>query len=495
MTTQAMTTQAMTTQAMATGYDSIVIGSGAGGAACAYALTRAGRRVLLLERGERLPKDGSTLAADQVLKHGRFKDGEPWQDRTGQAIAPSEFPNLGGKTKWYGAALLRFPPEHFAAEEGHECRGWPIDYQALEPFYAQAEALMQVRPFAPEPDMQRIAARLVAHDRGWRYAPLPLGLAAGILDDRAEADHFDGYASVHGLKSDADVALLARVLDAPNLRLRTGCPVETLIGAPGEPARVQGVVLAGGERLVAGQVVLAAGALHSPRILARYLEAQGLARALPCADQVGRCYKAHFNTAVLAFNLHVQTDVLRKTLLLTHGSLPHSTVQALGGNIAADIFEAEAPALLPRALARGGGRHLYGFFLTSEDGSHPDNRVRAGNGGAPCLDYDPARLPVSHGEHRALVRRFLRALLRQGYLGVAKAMPVESTAHACGTLGAGADPRGSVVDGDGRVHGMQGLYVADGSVFARSSRVNPALTIYAWGLRLGGHLAGAGPAH
>ena len=36
---------------------------------------------------------------------------------------------------------------------------------------------------------------------------------------------------------------------------------------------------------------------------------------------------------------------------------------------------------------------------------------------------------------------------------------------------------------------MENLYVGDGSVLPRSSRVNPALTIYAWGLRLGDHLA------
>ena len=63
------------------------------------------------------------------------------------------------------------------------------------------------------------------------------------------------------------------------------------------------------------------------------------------------------------------------------------------------------------------------------------------------------------------------------------------TAHALGSLVTGTDPGTSVTDADGKVHGMQRLYVGDGSVLPRSSRVNPALTIYAWGLRLGEHLA------
>jgi len=45
------------------------------------------------------------------------------------------------------------------------------------------------------------------------------------------------------------------------------------------------------------------------------------------------------------------------------------------------------------------------------------------------------------------------------------------------------------VDPRGKVHGFENLYVGDGSVLPRTSRVNPALTIYAWGLRLGEHLA------
>jgi len=49
-----------------------------------------------------------------------------------------------------------------------------------------------------------------------------------------------------------------------------------------------------------------------------------------------------------------------------------------------------------------------------------------------------------------------------------------------------------VVDPHGKVRGLEGLYVCDGSVLPRTSRVNPALTIYAWGLRLGDRLAATG---
>ena len=74
-------------------------------------------------------------------------------------------------------------------------------------------------------------------------------------------------------------------------------------------------------------------------------------------------------------------------------------------------------------------------------------------------------------------------------MGVDKYMGMAGTAHAMGSLVTGDDPKTTVVDANGKVHGMDGLYVGDGSVLPRASRVNPSLTIFAWGLRLGDHLA------
>ena len=70
-------------------------------------------------------------------------------------------------------------------------------------------------------------------------------------------------------------------------------------------------------------------------------------------------------------------------------------------------------------------------------------------------------------------------------MGLTRRIGLSGTAHACGSLICGRDATDSVVDATGRVHGIHGLYVVDGSVLPRSSRVNPSLTIYAWGLRVG----------
>jgi choline dehydrogenase-like flavoprotein len=66
-----------------------------------------------------------------------------------------------------------------------------------------------------------------------------------------------------------------------------------------------------------------------------------------------------------------------------------------------------------------------------------------------------------------------------------------STAHIMGTARMGDDPATSVVDAWGRMHDIENVYVADGSVFASSGGFNPTLTIMALSLRMARRLTGA----
>jgi len=475
-------------------YDVIIIGSGAGGAAAAYHLAQTGKRVLVIEKGMPLPRDGSTLDVDTVMRRGAFLSAERWVDRHGEIIVPEEHFNLGGKTKWYGAALLRFAPHEFEADVAHGCLPWPIGYHDLAPFYDEAERLLGVRPFAPEPALARLVTGLHALDGRWTKQALMVGLNADILDYPEEAEHFDAFASVRGLKSDAETCLLDRVRDQRNLTIVTGQAVRSLTPAVGAPLRIAGVECENGMRYQADTVLLAAGALHSPRLLQAYLERSGLENDLPAARNVGRNYKFHVLTALLAFSHRPMNDVLSKTLLLTHEDFPHSTLQTLGGSLARDIILTQAPAFAPKALVLPFARRALGLFLQTEDGSHRDNRVLQAGGWPPRpqIDHDMRRIPEAAIEHRRLVSTLRRQLVKLGYLPVTKSIPLTGTAHACGTLVAGNDPTTSVVNADGRVHGMENLYVVDGSVLPRSSRVNPALTIYAWALRVASRLETVG---
>ncbi|MGK9167651.1 GMC family oxidoreductase [Inquilinus limosus] len=468
-------------------YDIIIAGSGAGGSAAAYKLVLAGKRVLLLEKGHRLPRDGSTLDVAQVFAQGRFKNREPWRDGRGGTFVPGEYYNVGGKTKWYGAALLRFDRHEFEADHDHQCLSWPFGYEELAPYYDQAEALLHVNRFPNEPGVQALLDKVVNGDMRWRPAPLPLGLKPEILRDEAEAKHFDGFASVAGYKSDAEINLLGRIANAPNFTLLTKKKAVGLLHS--DPHRVEGVVCADGSSYAADTVVLAAGALTSPRILQDHIAATGLSH-LPSAPLVGANIKIHVNTALLAVSPFAHRDVLRKTAILFNDDFPHSTVQCLGW-MDGEILATQLPGAVPQFVNNAIGARTIGFFVTTEDGSSPENRVVSGGGEQmPTLDYELRRLAPAHDEHHAVVRAFSRRLHAAGMATADRYLGIAGTAHALGSMVTGVDPRRSVVDPHGRVHGMTGLYVADGSVLPRSSRVNPALTIYAWGLRLGDHLAG-----
>src|SRR5271166_2202755 len=231
---------------MSNGIDAIIIGSGAGGAAAAFRLAEAGRRVLVFEKGPVLPTDGSTQDARIVLSEGRFSNHDAWIDRHGKPFVPAEFYNLGGKTKWYGAALLRFAPEEFADDPARQYRGWPFAYEELEPYYDQAEALLGVRQFDMEPNTARIVAALKRAAPAWRPAPMPLGLSPRILEDKHEATRFDGFASARGLKSDAQTCLIDRIRDKPKVTIVTGTAIKSLLGDDLAPHRIIGVVTGDG---------------------------------------------------------------------------------------------------------------------------------------------------------------------------------------------------------------------------------------------------------
>jgi len=469
-------------------YDAIVIGSGAGGTAAAYRLVLGGLRVALLEKGDHLPTDGSTLDIERVVHRGEFLSREAWLDGHGLRLMPEEHFNVGGKTKWYGAALLRFSDREFLAEPAHDCSGWPISAGELAPYYSEAERLLGVRTFDYEPDLARLVRRLAHPHSGWQCRQMPMGLSADITLNRAEAAHFDGFASIARLKGEAEHSLITLLREHPRFKLMVNAQVQQLVGAPGSPRTACGVRLADGRELRAPYVLLAAGALHSPRLLTRYLASAGLTHELQAAQHVGRNLKLHLLTAMVAISPSLKSDLIRKTAVLTNERYPHSSVQPLGFD--GELIGTLVPKALPEWVRRQVGGRSYGFFLQTEDGSHPDNRVYdSREAGLPVMDYDERRCPSGAREHREFTRAFQLALARCGFLSFTRRVGLNGTAHACGTLRAGDHPSDSVVDREGRVHGMHGLYVVDGSVLPRSSRVNPSLSIYAWGLRIGSRVA------
>ncbi|MGA8156449.1 MAG: GMC oxidoreductase, partial [Rhodoplanes sp.] len=296
------------------------------------------------------------------------------------------------------------------------------------------------------------------------------------------------YASVAGYKGDAEECFINLIENEPNFRLLLDKEVETFLHADNAPEAIEGVVCTDGSTFRGGKIILSCGAMTSPRLLEDYFAATGLAGKLPCVARIGRNFRMHINSALVVFSFFSDHDVLRKTAIFYNDKHPHSTVQCLGW-IDGDLLATQLPAATPEFITTMIGKRALGFFVTTEDGSSLDNRVISNRGGRPILDYEFDRIKPSHDEHRACIRDFERSLLLAGFAGASQWTGLAGTAHAVGTLVTGNNPATSVVDPHGKVHGMEGLYICDGSVLPRTSRVNPALTIYAWGLRLGEKLA------
>ena len=128
-------------------YDVIVIGTGAGGGTLARHLAPSGKRILLLERGDWLPREPENWSTVDVFVDGRYISPDSWYDPKAKSFfQPQVHYFVGGATKLYGAALYRMRAEDFGELHHHDglSPAWPISYQDMEPYYSAAETMYQV---------------------------------------------------------------------------------------------------------------------------------------------------------------------------------------------------------------------------------------------------------------------------------------------------------------------------------------------------------------
>ena len=95
-------------------YDTLIIGSGAGGATLARSLADSGESILILERGDRLPQEDDNWSADAVVAEGKYQTDEEWEDAVeGDRFSPQAYYRVGGNTKVYGGLLQRMRERDF----------------------------------------------------------------------------------------------------------------------------------------------------------------------------------------------------------------------------------------------------------------------------------------------------------------------------------------------------------------------------------------------
>jgi choline dehydrogenase-like flavoprotein len=510
-------------------YDVIIIGTGAGGGTLAYRLAPSGKRILLLERGDFLPRERDNWDAAAVFADAKYQAKETWYGKDGRSFHPGLHYWVGGNTKVYGAALFRLRKEDFGeiTHHGGISPAWPLAYEDFEPYYCEAEHLYRVHgehgidptdppasrpypypPVAHEPRIRELRDAL--KKEGYQPFPLPLGV---LLDEEngkprhtsacVRCEAFDGYPCLVNGKADAQIICVEPALKHSNVRLLTNAYVERLeTDASGRTVTAVHVDRAGArESYTADIVVVACGALNSALLLLRSANDRHPGGLGNSSGVVGRYYMRHNNSAFMAISRRENLTKFQKTLALNDfyfgdrdWPYPLGHIQMLGKSQGATIA-AEAGAwasLLPEMPFDVMARHAVDFWLTSEDLPDPDNRVMYGADGRVILDLTENNME-GHRRLQAKLKELLQAmdchpylLPRSLYLG--KEIPIGGTAHQAGTVRFGRDPRSSALDLNCKTHDLDNLYVVDAGFFVSIGAVNPTLTIIANALRVGDHL-------
>lgn len=495
-------------------FDIIIIGSGMGGGAMAYALRNSGAKILLIERGDYLPQEPENWQANAVFDQARYKTKELWSTGDGATLHPGMHYYVGGNTKMYGAALPRLRKEDFSdlEHEGGTAIGWPVSYEELEPFYCEAERLLRVHgtagedptepprsapypfPAVPhEPYIEDLHQRLRKNGLHPFHYPMGIDLREGGACIRCKT--CDGFACKVLAKSDADVCFVRPALASGNITLWTNTLVKKLI-TDETGKRVVGVEIekAGNlETVNADTVVVSCGATNTAMLLfksANGKHPQGLANA---SGMVGRNYMVHNNTALMAVApLRINPTVFQKTIAINDFYLngpnfnyPMGNIQALG-KLQAGMLTAAQP-LVPNSILQAMANRSVDWWVMSEDLPSADNWVELASNGMPRIHWKPNNLVA----HLKLVKAGKQMMRDAGYPFVfIKRMGIETNSHQCGTARMGRDPATSVLDPWLRAHDLENLYVVDSSFFPSSSAMNPALTIAAMALRTAEKMTG-----
>ena len=495
-------------------FDIVIIGSGAGGGTIAHALSASGARILVLERGEAVPREAENWSPAAVWKQQRYQTTERWLDHRDRPFQPYTHYCVGGNTKFWGSVLFRLRREDFQAIEhpGGVSPAWPVQYETLAPYYERAERLYQVHgevgpdptepprgpfPHGPIPhsdEMAEIVDRL--RHQGLHPSPLPLGLIdPGAPGGCILCNTCNSFPCRIGAKSDAETCCLRPLAGSGHVTLWTNAKAErVLTDASGRRAEAVDVIHNGAAcRVEAPLIIVACGAVNSAALLLRSANSRhpnGLGNS---SGLVGRRYMAHQATMMEGFHpFRKNHTVFQKTVAIndfylpgSHTDVPLGQIQSQGrthGVMAQTAYPSIPEWAYDLWVARG-----VDWLVMSEDLPSDDNRVTIANDGRIKLDYRPNNTVA----HDRLVRETNRILRRLGFWSVVKhSHGSRNTTHQCGTAVFGRDPRTSVLDEYCRSHDVENLFVVDASFFPSSAAVNPGLTIIAQALRTADHIVG-----
>jgi choline dehydrogenase-like flavoprotein len=523
-------------------YDLIVIGSSFGGVMAAYPAVMAGKRVLMIERGDWVARGPQNRGAD-----GFFSLTPAYSREASYHVLAGGDPDtlgtiacVGGASVFFGGVALRLRErdfEHDAEIVQDSGAEWPYRYADLEPFYSQAEELLGVaglagrdptEPWRSRDYPERPAALASMSERINRAArsldlrpfQLPLAINYNATEGRQACiacSTCDGFACAFHAKNDMSVTIPELQAHGMDLKVNT---VAVRLGVQARRiAHVNCVDRISLEpRTFEGRaVVVAAGALATPHLLL----ASDLRRQNPAGDAIGRYLMRHCNAILMGYFLRTPAPAneFHKYLGIHDFYFGHPTIAEPRGKLGCiqqfgtpqtdyvigltgdwirrntrgwrrTAAKAITASVLPSIV-----RRISGLIAIAEDRPNAENRVLLEPGppnrfGMPQAAITHHYDPRDEAARDALVRVARKILRRAGAMPVMFPYNVPTFSHAVGTVRLGSDPARAPLDEWGAFRGVDNLYVTDGSALPRSGGVNPSLTIAANALRTGTHIAG-----
>ncbi|ORW91843.1 glucose-methanol-choline oxidoreductase [Mycobacterium sp. IEC1808] len=527
-------------------WDVIVVGTGMGGGTLGLSLARAGRRVLFVEKGRStLPGTPGTIRAampelaepraarsaeayyDALARAGRSTDEiEDISGRRPKRFVPFIGSGTGGSSALYGMVCERFFAQDFTPRQNFRDPGdstvpeaWPITYDELSPWYAEAEKLLNVRgapdPLRPEaadvglpaaPPFSPDNQPLVNYLAGRGLHPYHLPMACDYTDGCPTCQ---AHLCERSCKNDAGRNGVLPAVTEHGAHLLDQCRVVHL---EADRARVQQVIAQHGSDMLAlkGKVVaLAAGALATPVLLLNSRSGEwprGLANG---SDVVGRNLMRHLMDWIEVWpqpgcRITAENKEIGFNDFYFSDGQKYGTVQSAGAmaNLASMDMFTNQPGWQPKALRliSPAVRPIYDRFFNGglvlapimEDLPYLDNRVlpsdRPGEDGRQRLRLQ-YRLHPSEVDRRAVFIRKIKEVLKPYRTLTLRTGANNSTlGHVCGTCRFGTDPKTSALDPQNRAHEVDNLYVVDASFFPSSAGLNPSLTVAANALRVAEHV-------
>jgi choline dehydrogenase-like flavoprotein len=494
-----------------------------GGSAFAWQIARLkpGLKVLCLERGgwlspKEMPASTPAWQSAVMAKWATSPNlrlaagGNPWSadypiDDTGSPLKPLMWNGIGGSTVNWAAHFPRMKPSDFA--------DWPFGYAALEPYYDLNDTMLGVSGLAGDPAypprssksllpplpigrMGELAGRTF-NTLGWHWWPAAAAILTRAQGERG-ACNLCGPCLIgctRGAKASTNLTYLPAAI-AAGVEVREWAVVTRIVTAAG---RAAGVVYHDGAGVEheqpASAVVIAGNGIGTARLLlasgvggpaaGRYLIMHPVAYARGLFREELDGPKGPVGAALYSHEFYekgpgrrgFQIQVTRENALLSQAA---RLSPAWGRTAQRDLAQEF--------------RHSIVWMTVTNDEPDPDNRVRIGSDmaadGLPAVGMEYRVSAATMGSIEEAYARADEFFGAAGALRVIRApLPPYTGWHLLGTARMGRDPQTSVTDASGRVHGTDGLLVADGSVMPSGGAVNPGSTIGALALKFAADLA------